>query len=170
MKKLLFILSCVSPLALFASDASVETDILQRTVNFFIFIAILYYLLADKARAFFSDRTSSIQAELDKVQQILKESEAKVDGAKAELEDAKKIALEIVETASADTSSIKKAIEESVDNEIEYLLKSFDDKIEIETKKVKTEVVNEILEQLLNAENITISQKELANIVLKKVA
>jgi len=170
MKKLLFILSCVSPLVLFANDAGVETDILQRTVNFFIFIAILYYLLADKARAFFSDRTSSIQAELDKVQQVLKESEAKVEGAKAELEDAKKIALDIVKTANADTSSIKKAIEESVDNEIEYLLRSFDEKIEIETKKVKKEVVSEILEQLLSADNITISQNELANIVLKKVA
>ncbi len=170
MKKLLFILSCVSPLALFASDAGVETDILQRTVNFFIFIAILYYLLADKARAFFSDRTSSIQAELDKVQQVLKESEAKIEGAKAELEDAKKIALDIVEAASNDTSSIKKAIEKSVDNEIEYLLKSFDEKIEIEIKKVKKEVVNEILEQLLSTDNITISQNELANIVLKKVA
>jgi F-type H+-transporting ATPase subunit b len=170
MKKLLFILSCVSPLVLFANDTGVETDILQRTVNFFIFIAILYYLLADKARAFFSDRTSSIQAELDKVQQVLKESEAKVEGAKAELEDAKKIALDIVETANADTLSIKKAIEESVDNEIEYLLKSFDEKIKIETKKVKKEVVSEILEQLLSTDNITISQNELANIVLKKVA
>ena len=53
MKKILFILlSCLAPLALFANDAGVETDILQRTVNFLIFVAILYYLLADTVKFF----------------------------------------------------------------------------------------------------------------------
>jgi len=170
MKKLLFILSCVTPLALFASDAGVETDILQRTVNFLIFIAILYYLLAEKAKAFFTGRTASIQAELDKVQQVLKESEAKVEGAKSDLENAKKLANEIVETASADIDSIKKSIEESVEQEIAYLSKSFDEKIEIEARKVKKEVVSEILDELLSSDSIALSQNELANIVLKKVA
>ena len=170
MKKLLFILSCVTPLALFASDAGVETDILPRTVNFLIFIAILYYLLAEKAKAFFTGRTASIQAELDKVQQVLKESEAKVEGAKSELENAKKLANEIVETANADIDSIKKAIEESVEQEIAYISKSFDEKVEIETRKMKKEVVNEILDELLNSDSVALSQKELANIVLKKVA
>ncbi len=170
MKKLLFILSCVTPLALFASDAGVETDILPRTVNFLIFIAILYYLLAEKAKAFFTGRTASIQAELDKVQQVLKESEAKVEGAKSDLENAKKLASEIVETANADIDSIKKSIEESVEQEIAYLSKSFDEKIEIETKKVKKEVVSEILDELLSSDSIALSQNELANIVLKKVA
>ena len=170
MKKILFILSCVTPLALLASDGSVETDILQRTVNFFIFVAILYYLLADKAREFFSDRTSSIQAELDKVQQVLKESEAKVEDAKAELDNAKKIATDIVETANADINSIKAKIEEIVEQEIAYLSKSFDEKVEVETRKVKKEVVQEILDELLSTDNISLSQEELANIVLKKVA
>ncbi len=170
MKKLLFILSCVTPLALFASDAGVETDILPRTVNFLIFIAILYYLLAEKAKAFFTGRTASIQAELDKVQQVLKESEMRVEGAKSDLENAKKLANEIVETASADIDSIKKSIKESVEQEIANLSKSFDEKIEIETRKVKKEVVNEILDELLSSDSIALSQNELANIVLKKVA
>lgn len=170
MKKLLFILSCVTPLALFANDAGVETDILQRTVNFLIFVAILYYLLAQKAKEFFSDRTASIQAELDKVQQVLKESEMKVKDAKTELENAKKLANEIVESANADINSIKQSIEESVEQEIAHLSKSFGEKIEIETKKVKKEVVSEILDELLNSDNIALSQEDLANIVLKKVA
>ena len=170
MKKLLFILSCVTPLALLASDANVETDILQRSVNFFIFIAIVYYLLADKARAFFSDRTSSIQGELDKVQQVLKESEAKVEDAKLELENAKKLASEIVESANADVSSIKSKIESMVEQEITALSKNFDDKVEVEVRKVKKEVVSEILDELLSTDNIAISQEDLANIILKKVA
>jgi F-type H+-transporting ATPase subunit b len=160
----------MAPLALFANDANVETDILQRTVNFLIFVAIIYYLLADKIKVFFSDRTASIQSELDKVQQILKESETKVSNAQAELENAKKIASEIINTANSDISSIKTKIEESVEQEIAYLSKNFDEKIEVETKKIKKEVVNEVLNELLSEDNIALSQNDLANIVLKKVA
>ena len=170
MKKLLFILSCVAPLALFANDANVETDILERTVNFLIFISIFYYLLAEKVKIFFANRTNSIQAELDKVQDILKASETKINNAKNELEDSKKLANEIVELATLDISSIKTSIEENIKQEIAHLSKGFDDKTELETKKVKTMVVNEILEELLSSDNIAISQDDLVNIVIKKVA
>jgi F-type H+-transporting ATPase subunit b len=162
-------LACLSPVVLLASGDT-ETDILQRSVNFIIFAAIIYYLLADKVKVYFSERTSSIQSELDKVQEILKESEAKVESAKNELEEAKRLADEIVEGASKDISIIKSKIEQSVEQEIASMSKSFDDKVELETRKVKTEVVSEILDELLNADNIELSQEELTNIVLKKVA
>ena len=145
MKKLLFILSCVTPLALLASDANVETDILQRTVNFIIFVGILYYLLAQKAKDFFTERTASIQSELDKVQDVLKESEAKIENAKVELENAKKLANEIVESANADINSIKTSIEQNIDFEIAGLSTSFDDKIEVETEKLKKKLYQRFL-------------------------
>ncbi|MEA3354594.1 MAG: F0F1 ATP synthase subunit B [Campylobacterota bacterium] len=172
MKKILFTLFVAAPLALFASDANtnVETDILERTVNFFIFIAIIYYLLADRIKEFFSERTKSIQAELDKVQDMLKSSEQKVSEAKQEIEDARKVADELVLSANNDVESIKQKIEASVDQEIAYLSKSFDEKVELESRKVKKEVVENVLNQLLSDENIALSQDELANIILKKVA
>jgi F-type H+-transporting ATPase subunit b len=172
MKKILFTLFVAAPLALFASDAhaSVETDILERTVNFFIFIAIIYYLLADIIKGFFRDRTKSIQSELDKVQDMLKSSEQKVAEAKQGIEDAKKVADELVASANNDVDSIKQKIEAAVDQEIAYLSKSFDEKVELESRKVKKEVVENVLNQLLSDENIALSQDELANIILKKVA
>lgn len=170
MKKLLFILSFIAPLALFANESEVSTDILPRTVNFIIFIAIGYYLLADKIKEYFANRTSSIQSELDKVQQLLKESEVKVKAAEQEIENSKKLALDIIESANADVSSLKTKISEAMKQEIDYLSKSFDDKVEIETKKVKTEVVEDILEELLSSDNISLSDDDLSNIVLKKVS
>jgi F-type H+-transporting ATPase subunit b len=172
MKKILITLFVAAPLALFASDAhaNVETDILERTVNFFIFIAIIYYLLADRIKGFFKERTRSIQAELDKVQDMLKSSEQKVAEAKQEIENAKKVADELVASANNDVESIKQKIEAAVDQEIAYLSKGFDEKVELESRKVKKEVVENILNQLLSDENIALSQDELANIVLKKVA
>jgi F-type H+-transporting ATPase subunit b len=158
-----------APLALFASEGA-ETDIIQRTVNFVIFAGILWYLLAEKIKAFFANRSLGIQAELDKVQDTLKESQAKVDEATLKLEEAKKLAVEIVSGANAEIDSIKSKIAQAVDNEIAHLNKNFDEKIKIETKKAKKEVVQSVLEELLSSDNIGVSQDELANIVLKKVA
>jgi F-type H+-transporting ATPase subunit b len=173
MKKLLIALLVLSPLVLFANSAAhgdVETDILQRTVNFLIFVAILYYLLADKLKAFFDNRTKSIQAELDKVQDMLKASQAKADEAKVELENAKKVAQELVTSAKDDVESIKTKIEASVEQEIANLSKSFDEKTELERKRVKREVVQTVLDQLLSDKNIALSNDDLAQVVLKKVA
>lgn len=168
-KRLLFLLITIVPLAAFASDGS-ETDFLQRTVNFIIFAAIVYYLLADKIKAAFAERSQSIQAELDKVQDTLKESEQKVENAKAELENAKRLAREIIDGANADIESIKNQIAQSVEQDIANMQKHFDEKVEVETRKAKKEVVAEILEELLNSDTASLSQDELANIVLRKVA
>lgn len=172
MKRILFTLAAIAPIALFGSDAhtDVGTDILERTVNFLIFIAILYYLLADKLKAYFSSRTQSIQSELDKVQEMLKASEQKIEDAKQEVENAQKVANELVTSANNDIEAIKKKIEDAVEQEIAYLDKSLNEKIDLETRKVKKEVVESILDQLLSNDNIAISENELTNIILKKVA
>ena len=170
MKKILFTLALVGPIALFANDANVQTDILERTVNFFIFAAIIYYLLSDKLKAFFKGRTESIQAELNKVQDLKKESEKKLSDAKQEVEKAKKVAEELVSTATSEVEAIKTKIENAVEQEIAFLTKSFTDKEELEVRKVKKDVVENVLNQLLSDDNIALSQEDIANIILKKVA
>lgn len=170
MNKLLLIGLASAPIALFASEGAVETDIVQRTVNFVIFAAILWYLLADKLKAFFAQRSVDIQSELDKVQDTLKASEKKQNDAVQQLEDSKTLAAEIVDGAKNDVDSIKAKLAEIVETEIANLSKNFDSKIEVETRKAKREIVNEILEELLSSDNVSMSQDELVNIVLKKVA
>lgn len=171
MKKLLLLgLIALAPMALFASSEGAETDIIQRTVNFIIFAGILWYLLADKIKAFFADRTASIQAELDKVQDALKSSQDKIEEANKKLEEAKTLAAEIVDTAKADVDSVKKRVSDAVDAEIANLEKTFDERIKVETSKTKRQIVSEVLDELLSSENVSLTQDELANIVLKKVA
>jgi len=171
MKRILLLGLALAPVALLASsEGAVETDIVQRTVNFIIFAAILWYLLADKIKAYFAERSLSIQAELDKVQDTLKASQDKVNDAQKKLEDAKKIAAEIVENAHADVDSVKQKVAVAVDADIANLEKNLEEMMKVETSKAKKEVVSEILEELLKSDNIKLSQDELVNIVLKKVA
>lgn len=58
----------------------------------------------------------------------------------------------------------------SVDADIANLSKNLDEMIKVEISKAKKQVVAEILDELLNSENIKLSQDELVNIVLKRVA
>lgn len=170
MKRIILLGLALAPVALLAQEGAVETDIVQRTVNFIIFAGILWYLLADKIKAYFAERSLSIQAELDKVQDTLKASEDKVTDAQKQLDDAKKLAAEIVENAKADIDSVKQKVSVAVDADIANLEKNLDEMIKVETSKAKREVVAEILDELLKSDNIKLSQDELANIVLKKVA
>ena len=170
MKRMLLLGLAIVPVALFANEGAVETDIVQRTVNFIIFAGILWYLLADKIKAFFAERSLSIQAELDKVQDTLKASQEKVKDAQKKLEEAKKLATEIVEGAKADIDSVKQKVATAVDSDIANLNKNLDEMMKVETSKAKKEVVAQVLEELLSSEKIKLTQQELANIVLKKVA
>ena len=170
MKRMLLLGLAIVPVALFANEGAVETDIVQRTVNFIIFAGILWYILADKIKAFFAERSLSIQAELDKVQDTLKASQEKVKDAQKKLEEAKKLATEIVEGAKADIDSVKQKVATAVDSDIVNLNKNLEEMMKVEISKAKKEVVTEVLEELLSSENIKLTQQELANIVLKKVA
>ena len=156
MKKILLLgLAAIAPVALLAGEgAETDYDIVQRTVNFIIFAGILWYLLADKIKAYFADRTLSIQAELDKVQDTLKASQDKVADAVKQLDDAKKLAAEIVEGAKADIDSVKQKVAENVDSDIANLEKNLEEMMKVETSKAKREIVAEVLEELLKSDNI----------------
>ena len=85
-------------------------------------------------------------------------------------EDAKRIAAEIVEGAKSDVEAIKQKVLVAVEAEIANLNKNFDEMMKVELSRVKKDVVASILEELLNSDTINLSQDELVNIVLKKVA
>ena len=170
MKKILLASLLLSPLALFASGNGTETDIVPRTVNFLIFLGIVYYLLADKIKIFLSDRTKSIQSELDKVKATLEESKQKVTDAEAELEKAKKIAEELVVDAQSSLKDIERNILAGYESDIKHLNKSFDEKIQLATTKAKKETVKEVLDELLSSENLPVSKENLTEIISKKVA
>lgn len=166
-----FFLLLVLPGCLLGSSAEgVETDILPRTINFLIFVAIIYYLLADKIKSFFSERTLSVQVELEKVQTILNESKVRFENAQLELDNSKLIASQVVADAQSDVLRIEQNVAKVVSEEIQALSKHFDEKISIETRKAKKEVVSEVLDVMLRGDNIGLSDRDMTNIILKKVA
>ncbi len=94
MKLLYFVALCALPGALFAAGGgSGEYDILPRAINFTIFAAILYYLIAEPLKGLYFKRLNGIAERLDSIQSKLKESKGKKEEAILKVEEAKVAAL-----------------------------------------------------------------------------
>jgi len=156
--------------AAFAGGGGGETDILPRTVNFIIFAAIVYYLLADKVREFFKNRSASIAAKLESVQAHLKEAREEKARAEKELENAKKLAAEIIETAKEESKLLSEKIKNDLQEELKVMEKIFAENCELEERKMVREVIKNILDETFEDKNIVINEKEFVNLIVKKVA
>lgn len=173
MSKFVFLLSVLlAPFALFASGSGgeVESDIVERVINFIMFVAILYYLLADRIKEFFVGRKNQIAEELELVQQRLKESKKKKEEAEMKLQSAKKAAEEIIASAKKEVSVIKEQGEASKKQTLENLAHSYHENMDLEKKKAQREVVREIVEDLFSDSGMQMEDDGYAQIILKKVA
>ena len=144
-------------------------DIVPRTINFIIFAAILYYLIANPVKNAYKGRIESIAARLDNIEQKLKESKAKKDDAIKRVEEAKANADSLVETARKEAFLISERIKEETMQEIVKLEKSFQDKKEFEKRRMVKSVVGEILNEIFASDSVKMDQSELINIMLKRV-
>jgi F-type H+-transporting ATPase subunit b len=165
MKKLLLV-AFFSGL-LFASEAAVSggTDIVARTINFIIFAAILWYLVGNKAIAFFRNRKEEIASKFQEVENKLKEAKLKKEELKAKLEEAKIKATEIVEDAKNEAEHVYNKIIEETKAELEMLEKHFEESKQAEIRKAKREAIKAFLEDVLK--DVHLSSEDAAKLVLK---
>jgi len=158
---LTFVLSSV----LFANEAAAHTDIIPRTINFVIFVAILWYIVGDKILSFFKQRKENIAKQFQQIEEKLKESKARKEALKAELENAKIKAKEIVENGKLEAKHLEEKIKAQVEEEIAIMQKQFEEFKKLQTNKIKKEAVEEFLEEVLK--DIHISSEDAAKLVLK---
>ena len=162
----------VLPLSMFANEASSDggTDFWWRLVNFIIFAIIIYRLVAGKIAEFFKNRERSIADELSSIQEKIKEAKAKKQEAQNSANDAVQKASELKEIAKKEAELIAQKILQQTQLEKEMIEKSFEQKVDIERKKMKESVVSEVVEDIFSTSGGKISTKELLNIIKKKVA
>jgi F-type H+-transporting ATPase subunit b len=170
--KLKYILFLFVPALLLASGGAEEghTDIFARTVNFAIFAAILYYLLAEPLKTFYFGRKNSIAQKLDSIQEKLKESNKAKEEAQNKVQEAKANAKSLIETSKKEAELLAEKIVKETQLELDALDKAFKEKTDIQRRKVAREVVGNVLEQLFDGETVSLDKEELVNIVMKKVA
>ena len=169
--KIRYILLLLAPALLLASGGgSGETDILHRAVNFTIFASILYYLLADHAKAAYKGRIAGIADRLNSIQLKVKESLSAKESALSEVEVAKSNAKVLIETSKKEAQLLVAKLQSDTEQELLNLDKSFQEKTIIERRKMTREVVNGVLDEMFAEDSVSLDKEELVKIVMKKVA
>jgi len=168
----LFSILLFVPLFLFGSEEAAKegTDIVVRVINFVIFAAILYYLVADKARAFFSGRTKEIAEKLSSVQEKVKKTKELKQEAAKKFQNSQAEAEELIEIAKKEAEIQIEKLKENFTQDIKNLEKSYEDKKEVLEKKMSEEVVSNVIDELFGSNGISLNEDELVSIISKKVA
>lgn len=169
MIKYFFPLLLIPILAQASSDGG-EKDILERTVNFLIFAGILYYLVANKLKAFFVNRRDGIANQLDDIQQKLQESKNKKNDALKKVQEAKENAKILLTSFEKENKIILAKMESELNKDIENLEKLNKDQMSIERRKMTRSVVSDILNELFIADFVKIDKEKFINIITSKVA
>ncbi|MCW8894225.1 F0F1 ATP synthase subunit B [Sulfurimonas sp.] len=172
MSRVLVFMLMMSTIAL-ASSGNAEnagTDIVQRTVNFFLFAGLIWYLVAEPVKNYFSSRSQTIADEMQKVQDKLKESLTLKKDALARISDAEKFAEDLVVSSKKENKIINDNIMAQCDADLEILSKQQVVLLDFEQRKMIRAVIEETLDEVLSKSSDSFDKEAMANVILKKVA
>lgn len=180
MNKLVLLSLLVVPAALLASgDAEAtryfaqtgrETDFFPRIVNFTIFAALLYYLLANPIKDFFKGRREGISAQLKEIEEKLQAAKDEKKNALAHFNESEKKAEQIIKDAKKEAVIMAEKIATSNQYDLANMSKQADDKLTFEERRSAREAIDEVLSENISNDDIMLDEKKVVDIISKKVA
>ena len=180
MKKKYFIavVMILLPMILFANEGAGHyealtgraTDFIPRIVNFLIFAGILYYLIANPVKEFFTGRQKNISNQLKEIEAKLQASKEEKREAELLVEESKKKAVEIVETAHKEAEILAAKINADSENELKSIEKQYEEKSALEERRVIREAIHDVLNNNISSDDIYLDEKKVINLIDKKVA
>lgn len=159
----------IVPVCLLSSDAS-STDIIPRTINFLIFFSLLVYFLSTHIKNFYYGRLNKIANRLEEAQSYVLEMNMKKEQAVQKLEKAKQQADSIVINAKQQADVFSKAMEEDLQKELLSLQKSYEEQKVYMQRKMKLEVVGNVVDKIFDSKETELSQDDLIKMIIKKVS
>ena len=171
MSRILVLILMISTYALASetlSDGS--TDIVQRTVNFIIFVGLIWYLVAEPVKNYFASRSKNIADDLKRVQEKLNESITLKKDALSKISDAEKYAENLKVASKKENKIINDNIMLQCDNDLEVVSKQHTALMEFEQRRMVRDTVEEIIKETLSQSSESFDKKAMANVLLKKVA
>lgn len=157
---------------LFGSDAAHEgsTDIVQRTVNFLVFVGILYYLLAEPIKNYFGGRSAGIASELEKVQERLRESKRLKEAAELKIDEATRFVHELGEMTKKECKILSDKVMSQCDQDADIMQKQSNALMDLEKRQMVRSVVNEVMGEVMSASDASMGSEAMTDILKKKVA
>ena len=181
MKKIVLLSLLMVPAILLASGGDAEssryfaqtgreTDFWPRVVNFTIFAALLYYLLANPIKNFFKGRSEGIAAKLNEIEKKLQVAKDEKKEAQNRLDESEKRAEEILTDAKAEAVLLADKIATANQNDLVTLDKQLEEKMSLEERRSAREAIDEILSENITTDDIMLDEAKVVEIISKKVA
>jgi len=160
----------ISTYALASDGEHAGTDIVQRTVNFVIFAGLIWYLVAEPVKNYFTSRSQGIADDLKRVQDKLNESISLKKDALAKISEAEKFAEELNKSSKKENKIINDNIMSQCDSDLEALATHQASLIEFDQRNMVRSVVEDIVKETLAQSADNFDKEAMANVLLKKVA
>jgi len=170
MSRIIVLMLMISTFALASEAEHAGTDIVQRTVNFLLFAGLVWYLVGEPVKHFFTSRSQNIADELKRVQAKLNESIALKKDALAKISEAEKFAEELAVISKKENKILNDTIIAQAESDIKNMVKKHISKKEFEQRKMIRDVVEDVIKETLNQSSDSFDTETMANIILKKVA
>ena len=170
MSRILVLMLMISTYALASEPEHAGTDIVQRTVNFFLFAGLVWYLVGEPVKNFFASRRQGIADDLKRVQEKLNESINLKKEALAKISEAEKFAEDLAVTSKKENKILNDGIIAQAESDMKAIIKQNIAKKEFEEKKMIRNVVEDVIKETLTQSGDSFDRETMANIILKKVA
>ncbi len=167
-KMVLGFLILLSPLCATGLDIS-QTDIIERSLNFLLFVGILWYFLAKKLRSFLHSKSLEISKRLEEIQAQLKVSKENKKKLLKELEQAKEKAELIISDANKEAYTITQKYELQTKMDVENLIKNSKALMDLEVKKIKRELVESVFKDLGESKKASFNAQDCVNILKQRL-
>jgi F-type H+-transporting ATPase subunit b len=181
MKKLLLTTLLVLPALLLASGGEHEvsryfvqtgrhTDFIPRIFNFLVFAGLIYYLVASPIKDFFTGRTEGIAGQLNEIESKLQEAKEAQKSAEQAVVESEVKAKEIVADSKKEAELLAQRMDENRLHDLELLEKLYEERLEHEERRMVKETIDAVLNENITADDIPLSEKQVVEIIAKKVA
>ncbi|HHD81958.1 MAG TPA: F0F1 ATP synthase subunit B [Campylobacterales bacterium] len=146
------------------------SDFKYRVLNFSVFAGILYYLLANPVKEYFTGRTEGIANKLEEIEEKLQASKNERLAAEENLVKAESKAKEIVANAENEAKIISANIAEKNSASLELLEQQAAEKQALASKKATQTTINELLNENFDNSDIAVDEAKVVSLVSGKVA
>lgn len=147
-----------------------NSDFFYRVFNFAIFAGLLYYLIANPIKAFFTGRTERIANQLREIEEKLEASKQDRLNAEENLVKAEAKFKEIVADATNEAKMLSTNIAEKNEYALSLLEKQAEDKKALEHKKATRETIDNLLNDGFENSDIAVDEAKVVSLISKKVA
>jgi F-type H+-transporting ATPase subunit b len=181
MKKILLTTLLVLPALLLASSGEHEvsryfvqtgrhTDFVPRIFNFLVFAGLIYYLVASPIKDFFTGRTEGIAGQLNEIESKLQEAKEAQKSAEQAVVESEAKAKEILADSKKEAELLVQRMDEHRVKDLDLLEKLYEERIEHDERRMVKETINAVLNENITSDDIPLSEKQVVEIIAKKVA